>query len=398
MSDDDVAVRIDRVSKKYCKSLRRSMLYGMQDICRNMIGMGTRSDRTRKQEFWALDDVSFEIRRGETLGLIGPNGSGKTTLLKLVNGIFWPDKGTVAVRGTVGALIAVGAGFHPLLSGRENIYINGAILGMSKAQLDERFDAIVDFADIGDFLDTPVKHYSSGMYVRLGFAVAVHADPDIMLVDEVLAVGDRGFQTKCFKRMGELREQGTTFILVSHNMHTISTFVDRVALLDKGKITEYETAAEGIRAYTKLFITEGSLDIEKLTSGHGDIRFFDVEIPRRELAPGDSFVVEMQYEAERRHEDVEIDIAIYHGQDAGLFYQATNQAYQKQIDLRPGTHGLAITIEDIPICDSMATMVIAIWSRQRTEQLFWWRIPVQFAGVDFSTGKTFLPVRYQIAD
>ena len=180
--DNDVVIKVENVSKKYCKSLKHSMLYGMSDIGRNVLGLKSRSERLRDNEFWALDDISFEVKRGETLGLIGPNGSGKTTLLKMLNGIFWPDKGKITIKGKVGALIAVGAGFHPLLTGRENIYINAAILGMSKREIDKKFDAIVDFADIGDFLDSPVKHYSSGMYVRLGFAVAVHCDPDILLV------------------------------------------------------------------------------------------------------------------------------------------------------------------------------------------------------------------------
>ena len=186
--NDNISIKVENISKKYCKSLKRSMLYGVKDIARNTIGLSSHSDKLRKGEFWALDNVSFEAKKGETFGIIGPNGSGKTTLLKLLNGIFWPDKGKISVKGNVGALIEVGAGFHPLLTGRENIYINAAILGMTKEETDKKFDVIVEFADIGDFLDVPVKHYSSGMFVRLGFAVAVHCEPDILLVDEVFAV------------------------------------------------------------------------------------------------------------------------------------------------------------------------------------------------------------------
>src|SRR3989338_5925733 len=193
---EDLAIRVEGVSKKYCKSLKRSMLYGMADVARNLCGLRSPSGLLRPREFWAVDDVSFEVRRGESFGLIGPNGSGKTTLLKMLNGIFWPDKGKITTRGRVGALIAVGAGFHPLLTGRENIYINGAILGMNKREIDKKFDSIVEFADIGDFLDSPVKHYSSGMFVRLGFAIAIHCEPDILLLDEVLAVGAINFQKK----------------------------------------------------------------------------------------------------------------------------------------------------------------------------------------------------------
>jgi lipopolysaccharide transport system ATP-binding protein len=233
---DDIAIRLEHVSKKFCRYLRRSMLYGVQDIGRNLLRIGTRADRLRKDEFWAVDDVSFDLRRGETLGLIGPNGSGKSTILKMLNGIFMPDKGKIEIKGRVGALIEVGAGFHPVLTGRENIYINGTILGMGKREIDEKFEAIVDFADIGDFLDTPVKHYSSGMLVRLGFAIASHVEPEILLVDEVLAVGDFRFQRKCFKRIGELCASGTSIIFITHNLFTLGGLCARTILLEGGKI------------------------------------------------------------------------------------------------------------------------------------------------------------------
>src|SRR3989344_4257774 len=155
---DDIAIKVENVSKKFCRSLKDSMLYGMTDIGKNLIGLGSNSSVLRKNEFWAVEGISFEIKRGESFGLIGPNGSGKTTLLQMINGIFWPDKGKIAVRGKISALIAVGAGFHPMLPGRDNIYVNGAILGMGKKEIDRKFEAIIDFADIGDFLDSPVKH------------------------------------------------------------------------------------------------------------------------------------------------------------------------------------------------------------------------------------------------
>ncbi|HQP92223.1 MAG TPA: ATP-binding cassette domain-containing protein, partial [Candidatus Omnitrophota bacterium] len=155
-------VSLQHISKKYAKTIKSSMLYGMADIARNLVGISSNPGQLRKNEFWAVDDVSVELRPGESLGLIGPNGSGKTTVLKMINGIFWPDKGKITVRGRVGALIAVGAGFHPLLTGRENIFVNGAILGMTRSEINSKFDSIVDFAEIGSFLDMPVKHYSSG--------------------------------------------------------------------------------------------------------------------------------------------------------------------------------------------------------------------------------------------
>lgn len=216
-----------------------------------MFGLSSHSDRLRPGEFWALSDVSFELKKGESLGIIGSNGAGKTTLLKLLNGIFWPDNGRITVRGKVGALIAVGAGFHPLLTGRENIYVNGAILGMSKKEVDTKFDSIVEFADIGDFLDVPVKHYSSGMFVRLGFAVAVHCEPDILLVDEVLAVGDTDFQVKCYQRMHDIKEKGTTIILVSHNEYTIREQTTNCLYINNGKMRFLGPSEVGISLYIK---------------------------------------------------------------------------------------------------------------------------------------------------
>jgi lipopolysaccharide transport system ATP-binding protein len=232
--DNDVVIKLEHVSKKYCKNIKDSMIYGLTDIGRNLVGLKSRAEQLRKNEFWAVNDVSLEIKRGESFGFIGANGSGKTTLLKMLNGIFWPDKGRITVNGRVGALIAVGAGFHPMLTGRENVHINGAILGMSKKEVDQKFDDIVAFADIGDFLDAPVKHYSSGMYVRLGFAIAVHSDSDILLIDEVLAVGDKDFQVKCYQKMNEIRKKGTTIILVAHNEYTIREYTTRCLYLQNG--------------------------------------------------------------------------------------------------------------------------------------------------------------------
>lgn len=233
---DEITIEVDDVSKKFSLRLKHLMLYGVQDIARNIIGLSSNSGKLRDGEFWALENVSFEVRRGETVGLIGANGSGKSTILKMLNGIFMPDKGRVEIKGRVGALIEVGAGFHAMLTGRENIYVNGAILGMSKKEIDKKFDNIVDFADIGKFIDSPVKHYSSGMYVRLGFAIAVHCDPDILLIDEVLAVGDEHFQRKCMNKIKLLQEEGKTIVLVSHNLITVEGVCSRVVWIDKGLI------------------------------------------------------------------------------------------------------------------------------------------------------------------
>lgn len=306
--DNDVAIKLERVSKKYCKNIKDSMVYGMMDIGRNLVGLKSCADQLRKNEFWAVEDVSFEIKRGESFGLIGPNGSGKTTLLKMLNGIFWPDKGKITVNGRVGALIAVGAGFHPLLTGRENIYINGAILGMSKKEVDEKFDPIVEFADIGDFLDTPVKHYSSGMYVRLGFSIAVHCDPEILLVDEILAVGDRNFQIKCFQRMHELKKNdGVTIILVSHNEYTIREYTQRSLVVDHGKMLFLGDTEDAISFYLNSLIKQKKMKNSAELSTTADnpiiqsISFLnsDGQIVNS-IRTGERLIIELTYNTKRK--------------------------------------------------------------------------------------------------
>jgi len=205
----------------------------------------------RKQKisdsFLAVNDVSFRIEEGESVGLMGLNGSGKSTLLKLVNGTMRPDQGSVLTRGRIAGLIATGAGFHPQLTGRDNVYLNAAILGMSEAETNRKFDEIVEFADIGRFLDTPVGHYSSGMFSRLGFAVAVHTDSDIFLIDEVLAVGDKPFKKKCLARMQEIRDEGRTMLYVSHASGSVRKMCDRVLVLERGVLGYDGPVDEGIR-------------------------------------------------------------------------------------------------------------------------------------------------------
>jgi len=235
---DDVLIKVENVSKKFCKSLKQSMLYGIEDIARDALNLKTTSNELRKDEFWAVDDVSFEVRRGECLGIIGRNGAGKSTLLKMLNGIFMPDKGKITVKGKVGALIEVGAGFHPMLTGRENIYVNGAILGMSKKEIDNKFDEIVEFAELEEFIDMPVKHYSSGMYVRLGFSIAAQLKPAILIIDEVLAVGDRRFRLKCLNTLQHRLQEKIAIVFVSHDMPQVINICDKAILLEKGHETK----------------------------------------------------------------------------------------------------------------------------------------------------------------
>jgi lipopolysaccharide transport system ATP-binding protein len=218
---------------------------------RELVGLPSAASGGRKGEFFAVENLSFSVEKGECLGVIGPNGAGKTTLLRLINGLIKPDLGVLRVHGRVGGLIALGAGFNPVLTGRENIYINAAVLGLSKRQTDDVLDDIIDFSEIREFIDAPVQSYSSGMLVRLGFSVAVHLDPDVLLIDEVLAVGDAGFRGKCYNKVDELRGDKAV-LLVSHNMEHIGRVCDRVLVLDRGQAA-YCGAPEGaIACYRRI--------------------------------------------------------------------------------------------------------------------------------------------------
>ncbi|RNC67623.1 MAG: ABC transporter ATP-binding protein [Desulfuromonadales bacterium] len=232
----NIAVKVEGVSKKYCRTLKHTMIYGITDLAAGFLGLDQQAKQLRSGEFWAVEDVTFSVQKGETIGIIGTNGSGKSTLLKMLNGIFMPDRGRIEISGKTGALIEVGAGFHPMLTGRENIYINAAIYGMSKTDTDRKFSEIVDFAGVGDFLDAPVKHYSSGMYVRLGFAIAINCNPDILLIDEVLAVGDLSFKLKCIERIKDLQRQGNTIFYVAHDLISVKKLCTRAVWLNNGSI------------------------------------------------------------------------------------------------------------------------------------------------------------------
>ncbi|HET6965852.1 MAG TPA: ABC transporter ATP-binding protein [Acidimicrobiales bacterium] len=251
MSDGPVVVEAVNVSKKFRLVHERNHSLKATII---------RGRRVVAEDFWALRDVSLQVRQGETFGLIGQNGSGKSTMLKCLTRILMPNEGRVEVQGKVSALLELGAGFHPELSGRENVFLNGAILGLPQHELRKRFDQIVDFAGVGEFIDEPVKNYSSGMYVRLGFSVAINVDPDVLFVDEVLAVGDEAFQRKCNDKFNELRNAGKTIVLVSHSMGSVDNLCDRVAWFQKGRVMQIGPPNEVIEAYAATNRVELRLD------------------------------------------------------------------------------------------------------------------------------------------
>ncbi|CAM3441215.1 ABC transporter ATP-binding protein [Aequorivita lipolytica] len=273
MPNNEVLVQVQHLSKKFCKDLKTSLWYGVKDLASGL--SGNQNERElRPQEFWAVKDISFELRRGECLGLIGHNGAGKSTLLKILNGLINPDAGKVTIKGRVGALIELGAGFNPILSGRENIYNNGAILGFTKKEIEEKVEEIIDFAEIREFIDMPVQNYSSGMKVRLGFAVAAQMEPDVLIIDEVLAVGDLGFVLKCFKQIDTLLPN-TAIVFVSHSMPMVSRICNQIILMEKGKaVFQGEDVGKAIDKYYTRFVDNDS----NVVFDDGSIAYESVEI------------------------------------------------------------------------------------------------------------------------
>ena len=255
-------ISVQNVSKKYCRSLRRSLWYGLRDIAGEILisNGGKQAEYLRRNEFWALRNISFDVKRGESLAVIGANGAGKSTLLKLLYGLIRPDAGSITIRGKSGALIELGAGLDPVLSGRENIYIRAALLGLKKTQITPLMNLIIDFAGLHDFIDSPVQFYSSGMTMRLSYAVSAYLKPDVLLVDEVIAVGDINFQRKCIRHMLEYVGAGNSLVLVSHQAYHIHSVCQRGILLEKGENTFSGSAVETLDRYfeAKLEKTEFS--------------------------------------------------------------------------------------------------------------------------------------------
>jgi lipopolysaccharide transport system ATP-binding protein len=245
----DFSLRLDHVFKRFRRGQRHDSL---RDLIPSLVKRAVSRDRDRAlvaEEFWVLNDISFELKQGDTLGIIGHNGAGKSTMLKHLSGIMEPTRGRIEVTGRLSALIEVGAGFHPDLTGRENVFLNGVILGMTRAEVKRKFDEIVDFAGLAEFIDTPVKRYSSGMFARLGFSVAAHLEPDILVIDEVLSVGDFAFQRKGLEKMRAIAKGGATVIFVSHNLQAVAEFCERGILLEKGRVIADGATDEVIRRY-----------------------------------------------------------------------------------------------------------------------------------------------------
>jgi lipopolysaccharide transport system ATP-binding protein len=362
-------------------------------------------DNSTSDELWALKDVSFDVAFGESLGILGPNGAGKTTILKLLSGISYPTRGDIQVRGRMGSLIELGAGFHPEMTGRENVYLNGVIMGMTRRQVKQRFDSIVSFAEVEPFIDTPVKRYSSGMYVRLAFAVAAHIDPAILLVDEVLAVGDIGFRTKCYRRMAEMRNLGTTVVLVSHDIHAIRDTCDRALLMWQGQLVSDGQPDSVISDYLSRMHSSGARELDSSPSDRTDLRQSEsmrariTEVifndrdgrPVAALESGDLLAVEVRYFAEESILDPIFRVDFYRD---GRLYTGYSSAYDKVPVSGLTGHGkvtLALTNLFLPPGIYSVSIVIAETYEYNLVDVHHQAYPLQILRAPDSRGDVILP-------
>jgi ABC-type polysaccharide/polyol phosphate transport system ATPase subunit len=419
----DVLVKVEGVSKRFCRTLKRSMWYGVEDIFADLNPFGgnrssvktfeecaarvsspmSNSSRNgqdlRPDEFWAVNNVSFELRRGECLGLIGRNGAGKTTLLKMLNGLIKPDHGRIEIRGRVGALIALGAGFNPILTGRENIYANGSVLGLSKKEIENKFDEIVDFSGLQEFIDMPVQSYSTGMQVRLGFAVATAIESNVLLIDEVLAVGDASFQTKCINVIKGLQKRGVAIILVSHDMHNILRYCQSGLYLNHGHVAAagpiYAVAAEYRQNQDAV---AGELDVSHpMYSGHvpvvkdfelGKVYALDCAGRRREALVANHpviFALPVKYK-QRPSDRVEVELAI--DDPLGLLYDEISSPLELPATARDDSLEIRVQIDQFPLTDTKLIVGIAVWTQGRGALLGWSRNnQFRFQGNSFSPGR-----------
>jgi len=367
---DEVLIRADNVGKKFCRSLKKSLIYGVQDVGFDILGMDRSHAELREGEFWANQDISFELKRGECLGLIGHNGAGKTTLLKMLNGLVKPDAGFIEMRGRVGAMIALGAGFNPILTGRENIYIAASVLGFSKNEIDQRFDEIVEFSEISEFIDTPVQSYSSGMQVRLGFSVASSLDPDVLLIDEVLAVGDVGFRTKCYNRIYDLCNRAAV-IFVSHNMAQIDRLCGKGLLLNRGTMKFLGEVNHSIDAYNKQSTVEQrpehfgeGVEVHSITFNGNQ---YDTWL---ELKGSDSLKIGLDVTLPERINTVEISVT-FHEKSMDLISQSNTRFRDENVVLNKTRNFFEIMIPRVSLGSGLKKLSVNLVDGETNEILYW---------------------------
>ena len=376
----ETTIQFDDVSRQFVLHHERSRSF--QELAVNLF----RRDNGSREEFWALRDVSFAVKQGETVGIVGPNGAGKSTALKLISRIIEPTSGQIKVNGRVGALLELGAGFHPDLTGRENIFLNGSILGLGRAEIRRKLDEIIAFAELERFIDVPVKHYSSGMYVRLGFSVAVHTAPEILLVDEVLAVGDQVFQQKCLKRIGGLKRDGVTIVLVSHSLGSIRNLCERAIWLQDGRIKIDGSSAEVVDqylAFSNKHYYQQQLAGQAGATGQGrkreesnrwgtfqaeitSLRFLDANgNPCWEFETGQPFTVEICYHAHELVKRPAFGVAIH--REDGVHISGTNtSADHFAIEAIEGAGVLYYHLDQLPLLGGHYQFTAAIYDYEST--------------------------------
>jgi ABC-type polysaccharide/polyol phosphate transport system ATPase subunit len=327
--------------------------------------------RNRSKEFWAIRDVDFEVERGESLGIIGHNGAGKSTILKLLSNITTPTKGEIQINGSLSALIEVGSGFHPELTGRENVYLNGSILGMRRREISKKLDNIVDFAGIRPFLDLPVKRYSSGMYVRLGFSIAAHLEPDILLLDEVLAVGDLAFQSKCLQRIEDLKEAGTTIVFISHDLGAVQRLCKQALLMEQGEIiasgSTFDVVSEYQRTASDFSPPELHGQLVTKAAEVTSLRFFDIHGKETDCyETGAPLQARLEYFAHEAFDDCAFEILFYSG-DRQLHCQFTTEVSGNQIDIAQGSGVVEFSCDEIGLLPGIVYVDAIIRQRAAPE-------------------------------
>jgi lipopolysaccharide transport system ATP-binding protein len=356
-----MAIRFENVSKQFV--LRPERHRSFQDVFIHRF-----RHKGTKSQFWALRDVSLKIERGESVGIIGANGSGKSTTLKLISRIIRPTSGRITVVGRLSALLELGAGFHPDLTGRENIYLNGSLLGLSRREMARKLEDIVAFANLGQFIDIPVRNYSSGMYVRLGFSVAIHTEPEILLVDEVLAVGDAAFQRKCLERIGQLRREGVTILFVSHSLDIVQRVCQRAIWIDGGRVRADDVAETVIRQYTWQSYVEDTVSVDGgLTRrwGSGEVTIEQVSLTdlagreRNGFGTGEPFVVKISYTASRPIERPVFGLAI-HRSDGAHVTGPNTQFAGYEIPYIEGEGTIEYTVPSLPLLEGTYYLSVAV--------------------------------------
>jgi ABC-type polysaccharide/polyol phosphate transport system ATPase subunit len=361
------AIRFESVKKNFSYSSDKS-----KTILDSLVSAVSRQNKPGSKTLWAVQDVSFDVMPGESLGIVGRNGSGKSTILKLASGIIRPSSGQVLIRGRLSALLELGAGFHPDLTGRENIFLNGSILGMSKADVAQYYDSIVEFSELDDFINMPVKHYSSGMYMRLGFSVAVHVEPDILIIDEILAVGDQAFQNKCIERIFEMKRKGTTIVIVSHNLHTVRALCTHLIWLEHGLVKMSGRADDIIDAYLE---TQQGWKVNRSADGSGwdrwgsrEIELTSVQLLDNKGEPGETFqlgqpmTIEMHYRANTPIEEPVFGLSFYRPDGT---YLSGPDNYLSGLDLGEvsGDGVLRYCLPELPLSPATYYMTAAIYDK-----------------------------------